>query len=148
MRARTDVITFDYGTPETAFHQPTVWSSAFTRLEPPEGETPSPTANQPIRFMGREQVQTKPETPSGEDWLRGDLVICLDEAQRQAREFGVPWQAELVRYVVHGLLHLRGFDDRTTAARRAMKRAEGRVVRRLVARFSLSRLGSASRLAP
>lgn len=76
--------------------------------------------------------------------LRGDIVVCLDVAREQAREFGTTWQAEVVRYVVHGLLHLRGYDDLEPAARRTMKREENRLVRRLAAQFAFNRLGSTS----
>jgi len=73
--------------------------------------------------------------------VHGDLVICLDEARRQAQVFGMTWQAEVVRYLVHGLLHLCGHDDREPDARRRMKRVEDRIVRRLAAGFAFKRLG-------
>ena len=41
----------------------------------------------------------------------GKSFVCLDEAVRQARRFHTTWQSELVRYVVHGVLHLLGYDD-------------------------------------
>lgn len=76
--------------------------------------------------------------------LRGDIVICLEVAREQAREFGTTWQAEVVRYVIHGLLHLRGYDDLEPAARRSLKREENRIVRRLAGQFAFNRLGSTS----
>jgi len=48
--------------------------------------------------------------------LRGEIFICVDEALVQARRFRTTWQSESVRYVVHGVLHLLGFDDRRPAA--------------------------------
>jgi len=50
-----------------------------------------------------------------------------------------------VRYVVHGLLHLRGYDDRQPAARRQMKREEDRLLTQLARRFPFRRLGKARR---
>ena len=73
--------------------------------------------------------------------LHGDIFICLEEARRQARAFGTTWQADVVRYLVHGLLHLSGHDDLEAGARRRMKRVEDRIVRRLVAGFAFKRLG-------
>ncbi len=72
--------------------------------------------------------------------LRGDIVISLDTARRQARTYRTSWPAETVRYLVHGLLHLRGHDDTRPAARRRMKRAEDRLLRRLVGRFDFAQL--------
>ena len=73
--------------------------------------------------------------------LHGDVFICMTEAVRQAREFGSTWQSELVRYAVHGVLHLQGYDDRQSDARRTMKRQEERLVKALAKQFALRELG-------
>jgi len=72
--------------------------------------------------------------------LYGELFICLDTAIVQAKQFGTTGQSELVRYVVHGVLHLLGYDDLKPDLRRKMKRVENRLVRRLAGRFSLAQL--------
>lgn len=72
--------------------------------------------------------------------LNGELFICLDDAVKQAREFRTTWQGELVRYVIHGLLHLCGYDDLSPGLRRKMKREENRLVRLVVKKFSISKL--------
>ncbi len=46
----------------------------------------------------------------------GDIFICLEVAQRQADEVGIPIKQELVRLVVHGLLHLLGYDHELSPA--------------------------------
>jgi probable rRNA maturation factor len=75
--------------------------------------------------------------------LAGEIFVCLGEALAQAPRFRVTWQNELVRYIVHGILHLCGFDDKTAAARRKMKREENRLMRRLAAHFELELLKTA-----
>jgi len=77
-----------------------------------------------------------------------DIFICLDEAARQARAFRTSWPRELVRYLVHGLLHCHGYDDQTPATRRPMKRLEDRCLRHLTAGFPLSQLASRNILRP
>jgi probable rRNA maturation factor len=72
--------------------------------------------------------------------LHGELFICVDEAVLHARRFKTTWQAEVVRYLVHGVLHLLGHDDHAAAARRKMKREENRLVRQLAKEFPLARL--------
>ena len=69
--------------------------------------------------------------------LAGEIFICLDEAFAQAPRFRVTWQNEMVRYIVHGILHLSGYDDKTAAARRKMKREENWLMRRADKRFRL-----------
>ncbi|MEY4387472.1 MAG: hypothetical protein RLY20_2755 [Verrucomicrobiota bacterium] len=70
--------------------------------------------------------------------LHGEILICIDVAVAQAREFRTTWQSEVVRYVVHSLLHLCGYDDLKPADRREMKRHENRLVRTLSRRFKFS----------
>jgi probable rRNA maturation factor len=74
--------------------------------------------------------------------LRGEIFLCLDAAVAHARQFRTTWQSELVRYVIHGLLHLRGFDDRQPAARANMKREENRLLREIGKDFALTKLGT------
>jgi probable rRNA maturation factor len=78
--------------------------------------------------------------------LAGEIFVCIDVAAEQARQFGVTWQTEMARYVIHGILHLRGHDDQRAAARRRMKREEGRLLKELGGRFSLSKLARKPKL--
>lgn len=72
--------------------------------------------------------------------IHGEIFVCVDEAVRQARRFRTTWQSEVVRYVVHGVLHLLGHDDHRAADRRRMKRAENRLLGVLRARSKLQLL--------
>jgi probable rRNA maturation factor len=45
--------------------------------------------------------------------IRGQLVVCGEVARQQARLRGLPIQRELMLYIVHGLLHLMGYEDLT-----------------------------------
>jgi len=74
--------------------------------------------------------------------LTGEIFVCLDEAQSQARRFRVTWQIELVRYIVHGVLHLCGYDDKRPSKRARLKREENRLLRELELRFELAELAS------
>ncbi len=69
--------------------------------------------------------------------LHGELFISLDDAVAQARPHGTTPAEELVRYIVHGVLHLLGHDDLSPGPRRRMKREENRLVRRLTRRHDL-----------
>ena len=72
--------------------------------------------------------------------LHGEAFICVAEAVKQAREFKTSWQSEVVRYAVHAVLHLSGYDDLQPAKRRVMKREENRLVRALAKRFDFEEL--------
>jgi probable rRNA maturation factor len=74
--------------------------------------------------------------------IAGEIFVCVDEACFQARRFRTTWQSEVVRYVVHGVLHLSGYDDRRAKDRRRMKEAEERLVGKLAKRFSFAELAA------
>ncbi len=54
----------------------------------------------------------------------GEIVVCLDEARRQAQRRGHDTRVEVLLYAVHGLLHLLGEDDHDDADYRRMHRRE------------------------
>ena len=89
---------------------------------------------------------SKLETPNPKLPLHGELFICIDDALSQACEFRTSWQSELARYVIHGVLHLRGYDDVRAADRRKMKREENRLLKEMARLFPLSNLGRKPRL--
>ncbi len=64
--------------------------------------------------------------PLGPEYAQ--LVISLETCQRQAKEFGNPFEQELLLYIVHGILHLAGYDDRTPAQIARMRRMENEVM--------------------
>jgi probable rRNA maturation factor len=61
----------------------------------------------------------------------GEIVISTQMAKRQARQFGTSLVHELRLYLVHGLLHLSGFDDKTRSGATEMRRVQERVVSRV-----------------
>ena len=71
------------------------------------------------------------------DALAGEIFICMDEALRQAERYRTSGFSEVVRYAVHGVLHLTGFDDKTPTGRRIMKRRENRLMEKLEKQFAL-----------
>ncbi len=114
----TDVITFDYSVGQASRLSP---SSDFKNISDRRDACPT---------------------------LHGEIFVCVDEALRQARRFCTSWQSEVVRCIVHGVLHLRGFDDQHPTARRKMKREENRLLHLLAACFPLSRLARKTTIRP
>jgi probable rRNA maturation factor len=47
--------------------------------------------------------------------IEGQLLVCRDVARTVARQMGHDWMRELALYVVHGCLHLCGYDDQSPA---------------------------------
>lgn len=59
--------------------------------------------------------------------LLGDVVLCVPVARRQAAEQGHPLDAELLRLLVHGVLHLLGYDHERDDEARVMEAEETRL---------------------
>ena len=58
------------------------------------------------------------------DKLSGDLFISIDSVRENAIEFGSDFDEELHRVIVHGLLHLIGYDDHTPEDQKIMRAKE------------------------
>ena len=56
--------------------------------------------------------------------LSGDLFISIDTVRENAAEYGASFEEELNRVMVHGLLHLIGYDDHTPAEQQEMRSKE------------------------
>lgn len=61
----------------------------------------------------------------------GDLVICAPVVEREAREQGKPALAHWAHMVVHGMLHLQGYDHEAEAEAAAMEELEVRILEEL-----------------
>lgn len=61
----------------------------------------------------------------------GEIVIGAGVAERQAAEYGEPLAREILRYLVHGLLHLAGHEDADPTERATMEAAQEAIVARL-----------------
>ena len=85
-----------------------------------------------MQIDGPTDVLTFPlEFDSRKRGTSGEIVICVPEARRRAKEMKVAVQNELLLYAVHGMLHLSGFDDRTRRGFRTMHEMEDRILREL-----------------
>ncbi len=58
----------------------------------------------------------------------GEIFVGVESARRNARRFGNAFERELRLYVVHGLLHLHGFDDRNAASARRMRVVQRKIL--------------------
>lgn len=79
------------------------------------------------KFLNRNYSTDVISFPLSEDYqslLEGEVYINVDQGRRQAREFNVRVMNEIFRLVIHGILHLVGYDDRTKHKRARMMQKE------------------------
>ena len=63
-----------------------------------------------------------------QDNLAGEICVSVDRARAEAQKRARPFALELTLYLVHGWLHLAGFDDLTPKGRREMRLGERRLL--------------------
>jgi len=89
-------------------------------------ETRSRDLNQ--RFRGKDSATNVLAFPADSDFLDydclGDLVICAPLVATEARQQGKPVDAHWAHLVVHGMLHLQGFDHQADAQATRMETLE------------------------
>ena len=71
-----------------------------------------------------------PPTNNGTEYA-GDIVVCMPHARRNASQFGVDAEEELRRLIVHGVLHLAGFDHSDNSADQPMLSEQERILQLL-----------------
>jgi probable rRNA maturation factor len=65
------------------------------------------------RFRGKKSSTDVLSFPDGEDGRLGDILISAARAERQAREYGHSVEEEVKTLILHGFLHLAGYDHET-----------------------------------
>jgi probable rRNA maturation factor len=104
------------GLPVERFHIEVVDDAEMDRLHRAHSGVPGTT--DVLTFL-----QSEPGEP-----IDADVALCLDEARRQAAEFGHAAERELLLYAVHALLHCAGHDDHDPAAFERMHAEEDRIL--------------------
>lgn len=60
--------------------------------------------------------------------ISGDLFISLDTVRTNAEQFDQPYERELYRVIIHGVLHLCGINDKGPGEREIMEEAENKAL--------------------
>ncbi|MFZ4575511.1 MAG: rRNA maturation RNase YbeY, partial [Phycisphaerales bacterium] len=91
----------------------------FDMSDPAEGE-------EPVVWCSRDELETGYSRPPFV--LDTDLLVCLDEGERQAAARGYAVERELLLYIVHGVMHCLGYDDHDEEGFLAMHEMEDAVL--------------------
>ncbi len=98
-----------------------------------------------VRFVGAREGQTLNGLYRGKDYatnvlafvydgqspVRGDIVLCAPVLRQEARTQRKPLSDHCAHLVVHGMLHLQGYEHDTRRAARAMEALETTILERL-----------------
>jgi len=70
------------------------------------------------------------EGEGGAKKLDAEIYISYNQAKRNAKKYKVSVNEEVIRLIIHGILHLTGYDDTTPNEKRKMKRAENKLTKK------------------
>jgi probable rRNA maturation factor len=69
--------------------------------------------------------------PLKKDPIEGDIFISVDRVRENALKYGVAFDLELARVMVHGLLHFMGYDDHSEEDVKIMREKENEYIKNL-----------------
>ncbi|MBX3165189.1 MAG: rRNA maturation RNase YbeY [Bacteroidetes bacterium] len=64
--------------------------------------------------------------------INGDIIISLERVKENAGKFNVDFEDELKRVLIHGILHLCGYKDKTTKDSELMRKKENWALKKMV----------------
>ena len=112
----TDILTFDYG----EGYSGEGISGEGISVERNTGE-----------LLPSQFVPSDPDrrlSPFGRVTILGECCICPERVAKQSADWGSTSQEEMRRVMVHGLLHLVGYDDKNSEDQKQMREAEDRAL--------------------
>lgn len=82
------------------------------------------------RWRGRDAPTNVLSFPTGESPILGDVILAFETMTREAQEQGKPFAHHLRHLIVHGVLHLLGYDHERYRDATRMENCERRILRR------------------
>lgn len=70
-----------------------------------------------------------------EEHVCGDIFLSIDRIKENSRKFKQPFQVELLRVMIHGVLHLIGYNDSTEDEKKQMRRKEDQYLSKILPTF-------------
>lgn len=62
----------------------------------------------------------------------GDIAISSQMARENANRFNLPWEQELILYVIHGILHILGYSDKSPHLKKKMQKVEDSILKQIL----------------
>lgn len=83
----------------------------------------------PTNVLSFAQIDPGFDAPPGMPTPLGDVILALETCKRESEEQGKPFEHHVIHLVIHGMLHLLGFDHEKAAEADVMEETERRLMR-------------------
>ena len=85
-----------------------------------------------IEYLEHDTLTDVITFPYNNDPIEGDIFISIDRVKDNAQYLGVPFETELHRVMIHGVLHLCGYSDETDEEEATMRDKEDAYLRKMM----------------
>jgi len=75
--------------------------------------------------------ENKEKPPKGQPWMAGDIIVAYETVKKEAKELKIPFLAHLAHLLVHGTLHLQGYDHLNDKEAEKMESKEIKIMAKL-----------------
>lgn len=89
-----------------------------------------------VQYLNHDTLTDIITFPYAEDYIEGDLFISVDRTNENATKFGCTAEEELHRVIIHGVLHLIGYGDKSPEEQKVMRSKENYYLEKLNAILS------------
>lgn len=87
------------------------------------------------KFLGHNyatDVITFPLADSYDPCYLGEIIVSVEQAVRMAAQYSQSWEKELLLYVIHGMLHLLGYNDQKCKEKKTMEKKQEEILGTIV----------------
>ena len=75
--------------------------------------------------------ENKEKPPKGWPWMAGDIIVAYETVRREAKDLKIPFLAHLAHLIIHGTLHLQGYDHLNDKEAEKMEAKEIKIMKGL-----------------
>ena len=83
------------------------------------------------KYFGRDCCTDVIAFPLGEQECFGEVFISVEQAVKECAKYGNDWRDEFTLYVIHGILHIIGYEDTTPAKKRRMFKKQNAIFNKI-----------------
>ena len=86
-----------------------------------------------VEYLNHDTLTDVITFPYNDNPIEGDIFISIDRVKDNAQDLGVAFDDELHRVMIHGVLHLCGYSDKTDEQKAEMRQKEDEYLKKLIA---------------
>ena len=75
--------------------------------------------------------ENKEKPPKGQPWIAGDIIVAYETVKKESQDLKIPFLTHLAHLIIHGTLHLQGYDHLNDKEAQKMETKEIKIMAKL-----------------